>query len=115
VVVGGGRPRRRGRSQLMTPCASARFSKPIVLRDSAPLTSLDEARAFLATLSPAQVTPALSYARVVLGHALRTGKQLDIERARRELTKAFRAAGWTYRPRGRPRSMRHAQDGSDPE
>jgi hypothetical protein len=56
-VVGGGRPRRRGRSQLMTPCASARFSKPIVLRDCAPLTSLDEARAFLATLSPEQVTP----------------------------------------------------------
>jgi AraC-like DNA-binding protein len=65
--------------------------------------------------TPAQVTPALSYARVMLGHALRTGKASDIEKARAELTKAFRAAGWTYRPRGRPRSMRHTPDDGEPE
>lgn len=99
----------------MPPHASARFSKPIVLRDSAPLGTLHEARAFFATLSPAQVTPALSYARVMLGHALRTGKASDIEKARAELTKAFRAAGWTYRPRGRPRSMRHTPDDGEPD
>ena len=59
----------------MPPRASlhACFSKPIVLRDDAPLATLDEARAFLAKLSPAQVTPALYYARVALGHAFRTG------------------------------------------
>jgi hypothetical protein len=78
----------------MPPLApsSARFSKPIVLRDRAPLATLDEARAFLATLSPAQITPTVYYARVMLGHALRTGKARDIERARLELIKAFRAA-----------------------
>ena len=49
-----------GRSAGMTPHASppGRFSKPIVLRDRAPLATLDEARAFLATLSPARITPA---------------------------------------------------------
>jgi hypothetical protein len=48
----------------MPPRASlhACFSKPTVLRDDAPLATLDEARALLAKLSPAQVTPALYYA-----------------------------------------------------
>jgi hypothetical protein len=79
-----------------------RFSKPIVLRDSAPLATLDDARAFLASLSPAQVTPAFCYARVTLGVALRTGKSRDIEKARSELMKAVRAA------RGGRRTLRRA-------
>ena len=95
-----------GRSAGMTPHASplARFSKPIVLRDRAPLATLDEARAFLATLSPAQITPAVYYARVMLGHALRTGKARDIEKARLELIRAFRAA------RGGRRTVRRAPE-----
>ena len=69
----------------------ARFSKPIVLRDRPPLATLDEARAYLATLTSAQITPALYYARVMLGHALRTGKARDVENARLELMRALRA------------------------
>ena len=66
----------------------ARFSKPIVLRDRPPLATLDDARAYLATLTSAQITPALYYARVMLGHALRTGKARDVENARLELIRA---------------------------
>jgi hypothetical protein len=72
-----------------------------VLRDDAPL-ALDEARAFLAKLSPAQVTRALYYARVALGHALRTGKARDIEKARIELARALRST------RGGRRTVRRA-------
>jgi hypothetical protein len=90
----------------MTPHASppGRFSKPIVLRDRAPLATLDEARAFLATLSPAQITPTVYYARVMVGNALRTGKARDIEKARSELIRAFRAA------RGGRRTVKRAPD-----
>jgi hypothetical protein len=93
-----------GRSAGMTPHTSlpGRFSKPIVLRDRAPLATLEEARAFLATLSPAQKTPTVYYARVMLGHALRTGKARDIEKARLELLRAFRAS------RGGRRTVRRA-------
>jgi hypothetical protein len=69
---------------------AARFSKPIVLRDRPPLATVDEARTYLATLTSAQITPALYYARVMLGHALRTGKARDIENARLELMRALR-------------------------
>jgi hypothetical protein len=95
----------------MPPLApsSARFAKPIVLRDSAALATLDEARAFLATLSPAQITPAVYYARVMLSHPLRTGKARDIEKARVELMRAFRAA------RGGRRTVRRAPDRGDPK
>jgi hypothetical protein len=95
----------------MPPLApsSARFAKPIVLRDSAALATLDEARAFLATLSPAQITPTVYYARVMLGHARRTGKARDIEKARVELMRAFRAA------RGGRRTVRRAPDRGDPK
>lgn len=79
-----------------------RFSKPIVLRNGPPLVTLDDARAFLATLSRAQITPAHYYARVMLGHALRTGKSRDVEKARSELMKAVRAA------RGGRRTVRRA-------
>jgi hypothetical protein len=69
---------------------AARFSKPIVLRDRPPIATLDEARTYLAALTSAQITPALYYARVALGHALRTGKARDIENARLELMRALR-------------------------
>ena len=69
---------------------AARFSKPIVLRDRPPIATLDEARTYLATLTSDQMTPALYYARVMLGHALRTGKARDIENARLELMRALR-------------------------
>jgi hypothetical protein len=69
-----------------------RFSKPIVLRDGPPLATLDEARTYLAQLTSAQITPALYYARVMLGHASRTGKARDIEKARLELMRALRTA-----------------------
>jgi hypothetical protein len=51
--------------------------------------TLDEARTYLAS---AQITPALYYARVMLGHAFRTGKARDIEKARLELMRALRTA-----------------------
>jgi hypothetical protein len=70
----------------------ARFSKPIVLRDGPPLATLDEARTYLAKLASAQLTPALYYARVMLGHAFRTGKARDIEKARLELIRALRTS-----------------------
>jgi hypothetical protein len=79
-----------------------RFSKPIVLRDSPPLVTLDDARAFLVSLSPKQVTSAFYYARVTLGVALRTCKSRDIEKARSELMKAVRAE------RGGRRTLRRA-------
>ena len=84
---------------------AARFSKPIVLRDRPPLTTLDEARTYLATLSSKQITPALYYARVVLRHALRTGKTRDIENARLEIMRALRATRSGRRTvRRRPRA-----------
>jgi hypothetical protein len=93
----------------MPPRASlhACFSKPIVLRDDAPLATLDEARALLAKLSPAQVTPALYYARVALGHAFRTGKARDIEKARIDLVRALRST------RGGRRTVRRAPSGGE--
>ena len=82
----------------------ARFSKPIVLRDRPSLATLDEARTYLATLASAQITPALYYARVMLGHALRTGKARDIENARLELMRALRTTrGGRRTVRRRPR------------
>jgi hypothetical protein len=90
--VGGGPPSfSRLADMLNLAPLVARFSKPIVLRDRPPLATLDEARAYLATLTSAQITPALYYARVMLGHALRTGKARDIENARLELIRALRA------------------------
>jgi hypothetical protein len=90
--------------------SAMRFSKTIVLRDSAPLATLDEARAYLATLTPAQITPALYYARVMLGHAMRTGKARDIEKARLELIRALRATRG-----GRRTVRRRAPGGGEPE
>jgi hypothetical protein len=87
-----------------------RFSKPIVLRDSPPLVTLEDARAFLVGLSSAQITPAFYYARVTLGVALRTGKSRDVEKARSELMKAVRAV------RGGRRTVRcapHVGDRTD--
>ena len=50
-----------GRSAGMTPHALplGRFSKPIVLRDRAPLATLDEARAFLSAHYPPRKLPRL--------------------------------------------------------
>ena len=99
--VGGGLPSFAG--MLHHAPLVARFSKPIVLRDRPPLATLDDARAYLATLTSAQITPALYYARVMLGHALRTGKARDIENARLELIRALRAT------RGGRRTVRRRQ------
>jgi hypothetical protein len=59
-------------------------------------------------LGPTQVffaaTPAVYYARVMLGHALRTCKARDIEKARLELIRAFRAT------RGGRRTVRRAPE-----
>ena len=111
AAVGGGPPCvRRPVDMLRRAPSATRFSKPIVLRDSAPLATLDEARAYLATLTPAQITPALYYARVMLGHAMRTGKARDIEKARLELIRALRATRG-----GRRTVRRRAPGGGEPE
>jgi hypothetical protein len=73
---------------------SVPFSKPINPLNGTRLATLIEARMFLRRLPREQVTPSIYYAGTLLDQALRNRKARDVEKARLELIRAFRAAGW---------------------
>jgi hypothetical protein len=70
------------------------FAKAIVLREGRHISNLSEALAFIESLAPQEVTPSISYARIMLTKAIRSRTARDRQVARSELARAFRAEGW---------------------
>jgi hypothetical protein len=71
-----------------------RFSQPIVLRDGTRLVRLADAVQFLAALPRDRLTGPLFGAGAVVSKAAERGGTRDVEDARHELIRAFRAEGW---------------------
>jgi hypothetical protein len=71
-----------------------RFSQPIVMRDGTRLVRLADAVQFLAALPRDRLTGPLFAAGAAVSKAVeRTGAR-EVEDARHELIRAFRAEGW---------------------
>jgi hypothetical protein len=73
---------------------SRRFAKPIVMADGSSLASPAEAMNFLKRLPSEQVTAPLYYAAALVTDAVNSGRAADAEKARGELIRALRGAGW---------------------
>jgi hypothetical protein len=71
-----------------------RFSQPIVLRDGTRLARLSDAEQFLAALPRSRLTGPLFAAGAAASKAAERGGARDVEDARHELIRAFRAEGW---------------------
>lgn len=71
-----------------------RFSQPIVLRDGRRLARLADAVQFLAALPRDRLTGPLFAAGASVSKAAERAGARDVEDARYELIRAFRAEGW---------------------
>lgn len=71
-----------------------RFSQPIVLRDGTRLVRLSDALQFLSALPRARLTVPLFAAGAMVSKAVERATPRDVENARHELIRAFRAEGW---------------------
>jgi hypothetical protein len=71
-----------------------RFSQPIVLRDGTRLARLSDAAQFLAALPRDRLTGPLFAAGALVSKAVERASARDVENARYELIRAFRAEGW---------------------
>jgi hypothetical protein len=71
-----------------------RFSQPIVLRDGTRLVRLSEAAQFLAALPRERLTGPLFTAGALVSKAVERAGTREVEDARHELIRAFRAEGW---------------------
>jgi len=71
-----------------------RFSTPIVLRDGTRLVVLADAVHLLSTLPRERLTGPLFSAGALVSKAVEQGRARDVENARLELVRAFRAEGW---------------------
>ena len=71
-----------------------RFSQPIVLRDGTRLVRLSDAAQFLAALPPERLTGPLFTAGAMVSKAVERAGAREVEDARHELIRAFRAEGW---------------------
>ena len=71
-----------------------RFSQPVVLRDGTRLVRLSDAAQFLAALPRERLTGPLFAAGALVSKAVERAGAREIEDARHELLRAFRAEGW---------------------
>jgi len=71
-----------------------RFSEPIVLRDGTHLVRLADAVRLLSALPRERLTGPLFAAGDLVSKAVERGGARDVENARHELIRAFRAEGW---------------------
>jgi hypothetical protein len=76
------------------PANNLRFSQPIVLRDGTRLVRLSQAVQFLAALPRERLTGPLFAAGAATSKAVERAGARDVENARHELIRAFRAEGW---------------------
>jgi hypothetical protein len=71
-----------------------RFSRPIVLRDGTRLVRLADAVRLLSALPGDRLTGPLFAAGALVSKAVERAGARDVEDARHELIRAFRAEGW---------------------
>jgi hypothetical protein len=71
-----------------------RFAQPILLRDGTRLVRLADAERLLAALPRDRLTGPLFAAGAVVSKAMERAGAREVEDARHELIRAFRAEGW---------------------
>ena len=76
------------------PANDLRFSQPIRLRDGTRLVRLADAAQFLAALPRERLTGPLFTAGALVSKAVERAGAREVEDARHELIRAFRAEGW---------------------